>query len=266
MPAAAPLHAIRPVHPSVAEVVTVGADGSYWGGMALDWAARHASLRGGSLRVLRARADVPADVPADLGLSHTHRLYPFLPIASRPVGASPVGDLTAASATSSLLVIGCRGHRHFGLGDLVIPVLTGARCDVAVIRGTPASVHGDHRVITAMISGGRHDRQVLRRAAEFAAAHRSQLRVVHAAPTDLRASQDPDDVLHVAELQLKALNTAVRATFSLARALPHEALQHADDTDLVVVSRGESHRHINTPGPVTKAALYHSPCPVLVIP
>ena len=262
MPAAAPLHDIHPVDTRVAEVVTVGADGSYWGGMALDWAARHASLRGASLRVLRAREDVPADVPADLGLSHTHRLYPLLPIASRPVGVSPVVDLTATSADSSLLVLGCRGHRHFGLGALVIPVLTGARCDVAVIRGTPMSVRGGHRIVTAMI-GGPADLPVLRRAAKFAASHRARLRVVHAAPDDLQPGRNPEDVLHLAELQLKALDGPVRASFRVARALPHEVLQHADDTDLIVLAPGQSPRHAL--GPVTRTALYHAPCPVLVV-
>ncbi|GAA3431783.1 universal stress protein [Kutzneria kofuensis] len=266
MPAAAPLHDVRPAETRTAEVVTVGADGSYWGGMALDWAARHAWLHGASLQVLRACDGVPSDVPSDLGLSHTLRLYPLLPITCRPVGASPVIGLVAASEGSSLLVLGCRGHRRFGLGEHVIPVLTGAHCDVLVVRGTPSAVRGEHRSVTAMVSGGLNDLLVLRRAAAFAASRRSRLRVVHAAPSDLRAIHDPDDVLHVAELQFRALDTAVRATFTLDRALPHETVEHADDTDLLVVSRGESRRHLHMPGPVTKAALYHSPCPVLVVP
>jgi nucleotide-binding universal stress UspA family protein len=266
MSAAAPLHAVRPSETRTAEVVTVGADGSYWGGMALDWAARHAWLHGASLQVLRACHDVPSDVPTDLGLSHALRLYPLLPITCRPAGSSPVLDLTAASAGSSLLVLGCRGHRRFGLGEHVIPVLGGSHCDVVVVRGTPAAVHGEHRAVTAMISGGPHDFLILRHAAVFATARRSRLRVVHAAPAELRPERTPEDVLHIAELQLKALDATLRATFILSRALPHETLQHADDTDLLVVARGESHRHADAPGPVTRAALYHSPCPVLVVP
>jgi nucleotide-binding universal stress UspA family protein len=266
MPIAAPQTVIRPRRPEPASVITVGTDGSYWGGMALDWAARHAWLRGAELHVLRAQDDVPSDVPADLGLSHTHRLYPLLPVTCRPIDSSPVVDLITASTDSALLVLGCRGHRRFGLGEHVIPVLAGAHSDVIVVRGTPAAVRGEHRIVTAMISGGPHDRRILRRAAEFATANRSRLRVIHAAPSDLRVTQDPGDVLHVAELELKALNTAAPATFSLARAFPHEVLQHADHTDLLVLARGESSRHANIVGPVTKAALYHSPSPVLVIP
>jgi nucleotide-binding universal stress UspA family protein len=265
MPATAPLRDVRPATTRTAEVVTVGVDGSYWGGMALDWASRHAWLRGASLRILRARDDIPADIPTDLDLSHAQRLYPLLPITSRPVGASPVVDLTAASTDSSLLVLGCRGHRRFGLGEHVMSTLSGARCDVVVIRGTPQAVRGDHRTITAMVSGGPQDSQVLSRAASFATAHRARLRVVHAAPSDLRADRSPEDVLHIAELQLKAVGTPIRTSFTLARQLPHEALQHPADADLLVLSRGDSHRHAGMPGPFTKTALYHAPCPVLVV-
>ncbi|MFC0541851.1 universal stress protein [Kutzneria chonburiensis] len=263
MPAAAPLHDVRPVDSCAPGVITVGVDGSYWGNMALDWAARHAWTRGASLHVLRARVDVPSDVPTDLGLSHAHRLYPLLPINCRPVGPAPVVELTTASQDSSLLVLGCRGHRHFGLGELVIPVLAGAHSDTVVVRGTPATVRGEHHIVTAMISGGPDDDVVLRRAGEFALSHRSRLRVVHAAPNDLRPGRTPEDVLHIAELQLKALGLAVRASFTLARQLPHEVLENPGDTDLLVLARGDSPRH--PLGPVTRAALYHSPCPVLVV-
>ncbi len=254
--------------PSTAERVgrvTVGTDGSYWGGMALDWAARHAWLRGAELRVLRADEDQPADIPSDLGLSHTHRTYPLLQMTCERTGPTPVVDLTTTSAGSELLVLGCRGHRRIGLGELVIPTLMGAQCDMLVVRGTPDAVRGAHRTVTAMVSGSPSDSAVLRRGAEFAAAYRSRLRVVHTAPDELRPTSAPEDVLHMAELQLKALDVAVHATFTLARALPHEVLLHDDATDLVVVSRGESHRHLTAPGPVTKAALYEAPCPVLVV-
>jgi hypothetical protein len=81
----------------------------------------------------------------------------------------------------------------------------------------------------------------------------------------LHVAHDPDDVLHLAELRLKALDTPVRASFTLHRALPHEVVQHMADTDLVVLSRGESRSHVNTPGPVTRTALYHAPRPVLAV-
>ncbi|MFC0432082.1 universal stress protein [Kutzneria buriramensis] len=263
MLAATSLPAPRTPETRAAEVVTVGADGSYWGGMAVDWAAQHAWLRGASLRVVRAQDDVPSDVPADLGLSHAHRLYPLLPITCHVAGDTPVVDLTAASADSALLVLGCRGHRRFGLGELVVPTLAAARCDVVVVRGTPMSVRGEYHIVTAMISGGDADTAVLRRAAEFAASHRARLRVVHAAPDELWPSRQPEDVLHIAELQLKALGAPTRVTFTLARRLPHEALEDPGHTDLLVVARGHSARHAL--GPVTRAALYHSPSPVLVV-
>jgi nucleotide-binding universal stress UspA family protein len=263
MVAATSLPAPRTTATRAGEVVTVGADGSYWGGMAVDWAAQHAWLRGATLRVLRAADDVPSDVPTDLGLSHAQRLYPLLPISCRVAGDAPVVDLTAASADSTLLVLGCRGHRRFGLGELVIPTLAGARCDVVVVRGTPAAVRGEHHVVTAMISGGEADTTILRRAAEFAASRRARLRIVHAAPDELRPSREPEDVLHIAELQLKALGAPTRVSFTLARRLPHDVLQDPGHTDLLVVAQGHSLRH--TLGPVTRTALYHSPSPVLIV-
>ncbi|AHH96929.1 hypothetical protein GCM10010174_74130 [Kutzneria viridogrisea] len=241
--------------------ITVGTDGSYWGGLALQWAARYACTLGTKLRVLRpgTNAELPADVPLDLGLTHTMHLYPLLPVICTPITVDPLAEFAEASTGSELLVLGCRGHLHrctIGLGSLVLPTVSTAHCDVLVVRGAPAAVWGAHRTVTAMVSGGREDAAVLRRAVGMAATYRSRLRIVHASPFE-----EAEDVLHLAELHVQTLPFRPPCSLTVARALPHEVIAQAGNTDLLVLGRGTG-RHA---GSVAKAALHHSRCPVLLV-
>lgn len=252
-----------------ADHVTVGTDGSYWGDLALAWAARHAWLRGGQLEVLRPadRSALPSDVPHDVGLSHATRQFPLLPVSCRLVHDDPLTDLTAASVSSDLLVLGAKGHRHrsIGLGELVLPTVTEAHCDVLVVRGAPEAVRGQHRNVTAMVSGGNNDSLVLQRAAAMANTYRSRLRVVHAAPEFPLCDDRSEDVLHQACLQLKTFDPTPRTTTMVVRSMPHELIAQCDSTDMVVLGQGRSHRAAASLGAVAKSALYHALCPVLIV-
>jgi len=136
------------------ERVTVGTDGSYWGDRALSWGTEHARLRGARLRVLHPATD------------------------------DPVSTLADASATSDLVVMGCRGHRHrlLGLGEAVLPTVAAAHCDVLVVRGRGTAQRGENRCVTAMVSGGVDDETVVPHAAAMATSHHSRMEVVHAEP------------------------------------------------------------------------------------
>jgi nucleotide-binding universal stress UspA family protein len=136
------------------ERVTVGTDGSYWGDRALSWGTEHARLRGVRLRV------------------------------PHPATDDPVSTLADASATSDLVVMGCRGHRHrlLGLGEAVLPTVAAAHCDVLVVRGRGAAQRGENRCVTAMVSGGRDDVTVVEHAAAMATSRHARMEVVHAEP------------------------------------------------------------------------------------
>lgn len=163
---------------------------------------------------------------------------------------------------AQLVVIGYRGPRSsaLGLGRHVLPLLAKTHCDTVVVRGTPAAIDATHRHVTALVSGGPGDGRVLRHAADFARRRGAALRVLHAAPQPpIRCSMDTDHtyVLACATTALDGLpHHAV-----LVRAQPHEAIARCTDTDLIVVGSGETHES----GTVTRAALHHAPCPVLVV-
>ena len=117
-----------------------------------------------------------------------------------------------------------------------------------------------HGRITALVSGGPHDSAVLRGAVDFTRRRGAVLRVLHAAPLSaVRADLDEDHswvMERSAELLRGFPHTAV-----LVRRQPHEAISRCLDSDLLVVGPGETHAC----GSVTRAALHHAPCPVLVV-
>ncbi|MET9232253.1 universal stress protein [Lentzea sp. NPDC003310] len=162
---------------------------------------------------------------------------------------------------AQLVVLGHqdRVSSSLGLGKHVLSVVGAAGCDAVVVRGTAAARLGTHRRVTALVSGGPDDAVVLTAAARFARLRGAVLRVLHAVPLPVvRADQDEDRgwVLdRAAELLGGFPHSAV-----LVRRQPHEAISRCLDTDLIVVGPGET----RTCGSVTKAALHHAPCPVLV--
>jgi len=179
-----------------------------------------------------------------------------------------------AAAHAELVDTGVETHRlgeHFRAqlvvvghqdrtGNHVLSVVCGAGCDTVVVRGAHDARHGLHGRVTALVSGGVHDHHVLARAVDFAQTRGAALRVLHAAPLSvLRADLDEDHswvLERTDELLAGYPHTAV-----LVRRQPYDAISRCVDTDLLVVGPGESHPC----GSVTRAALHHAPCPVLVV-
>jgi nucleotide-binding universal stress UspA family protein len=163
---------------------------------------------------------------------------------------------------AQLVVLGyqSRSKSPLGLGGHVLPLVGAMDCDTVVVRGTTQARNGRHGRVTALVSGGPDDSMVLASAVRFARRHRALLRMLHAAPlSPLRADLDSDHswVLEQAEQALGGFpHTAV-----LVRRQPHEAISRSLDSDLLVVGPGETHEY----GSVTRAALHHAPCPVLVV-
>jgi len=237
--------------------VTVGTDGSRWGETALRWAARHAWNRGDELLVLRG---VHGGSTRPLT-----RDFPLLPVRIRITGDNPLAALTEAGRESELLVLGCRGdrHRYPGLGDLVVPTVQGAHCDIVVVRGSDDAVDGRRHLVTALVGGSPDDPVVLARAADTALILRADLMVLHAVPDPLThnpisTQRQPDEILIAAEKVMAGLGRYPPTSIELVRSHPHEVIATRTDSDLLVVGRGRS-------GAVMRSALHLAPCPVLVV-
>ncbi|HJP76238.1 MAG TPA: universal stress protein [Pseudonocardiaceae bacterium] len=239
--------------------IVVGADSSYWGQIALRWAAEHAWLAGAVLEVHRP----PVPMTNDDRLGRVLRGFPMLPVAVR-VGVDPATDLLAASLDADLVVLGCRGNDHHGIGvgSAVTPVASGAACDVMVVGGRPAAVRGAHHQISVLI-GTDNDQRALASAAGLAALRRVPLRIMLAAPMvgphPLRAPVDDHlATLRTAEALTLRLEPAVHTTTEIVWTSPHETVSKIDDTDVLVLG---VHERLDA---VTRLALHHAVCPVLI--
>ena len=261
--------------PVVTQRIAVGTDGSYWGDAALGWAARHACVIGAELDVHQADrrfVDIPADIPNDAGIGATLRSMPMLPVSIHRSGPDPVGTLVGASMHVDLVVLGCRGHHHgtLGVGRSVVPVVARSRCDTVVVRGLPAGLHGRTRWITAMIRGTQEDVSVLAKVAKLATSLQSKIRVVHvtppAGPRWLPEQMGSATVLEKAATQLVKLAPKITPELRSFACQPPEAAVACPDTDLLVIGDGDAlHGDRTRLDPMTKAALYHSRSPVLVV-
>ena len=191
-----------------------------------------------------------------------------LPVTIVESTGDPLRTLVPASEGADLAVLGCRGRQHttIGLGRWVVPVVAAAHCDTVVVRGLDAAVHGMHSVITALVDGGPEDRPVLNRAAELARTYHAKLHIIHAWPTPSgrQASLSGDahgEVLDLAKDHLAAVNRQLSASFEAVRAQPYELVATRTHTDLIVVGSGSPGRL----GGVTRDAIHHALCPVLVV-
>ncbi|MEO6084002.1 MAG: universal stress protein [Umezawaea sp.] len=252
--------------------VIVGNDGSFWGQMALRWAADHAWRTGAVLDVwLRDwNSEVPDTVPANGGLNHVTSDFPMLRVRVHESGPDPARDLETAGRAAGLVVVGYRGHstNSLRLGGLVLPLVRRSTCDTLVVRGRPSAVRGENRRITALISGGEDDELVITRAAAMALDHRAKLRVVHALPVPMAKdalATDHQFVLDNAARLLEKLDRRPPHTVVLLRGQPHEAVARCTDSDLLVVGPGDQPTQTGRCGTVTRTALHQAPCPVLVV-
>lgn len=242
--------------PDFSRSVTVGVDTSQAAYHAFEWAARHAWSLRTDLQVFLAD-------PADATVQRVLERLPMLTAHFRPSGDDPVAALAEASSSSATLVLGCRGERHrsLGLGSLVLPVLRRARCSVVVVRGRPPAIRGEYGWITAAV-GGCEDPVVLRRAVELCRTRRARLRLLHVHPPQPHGVSVPRDEVSVRRAVLFLRTTAPELVpeVEIDGRHPHEAVASLD-SDLLVLGRGGQQDGV---GLVTRAALYHSSCPVLV--
>jgi hypothetical protein len=241
--------------------VVVGADSSHWGQIALRWAAEHAWLAGAELEV--HKPPVPSAAADDDRFGRILRGFPLLPVMIQ-VGVHPATELLAASHAADLVVLGCRGEDHHGLGigAAVGPVAANAACDVLVVGGRPAAVRGAHHRISVLI-GTDNDQHALASGARLAVLRRVPLRILLATPLvgphPLSAPVDEQLArLHNAEAIAHRLTPTVRTTTAIVWSSPHETVSRIDDTDVLVLGVGQ---RLDA---VTRLALHHAVSPVLL--
>ncbi|MBC6451045.1 universal stress protein [Actinokineospora xionganensis] len=237
--------------------VVVGTDGSYLGDRAVAWAARHADLLGDALHVYQsvgARAGAVAH-----GVNQVAHEHPTMAVVRHFIDEpDPLDTLVDASAEAGLVVVGARGRHHpgLGLGHLVRPLVGTAQCPVAVVKGHPDAIRGRHATVSVAVSG-REDAAPVRWATDIAARTGARLRVVHAA---VHASDVVDWAVDLAG----GLAPGLAIDIDARSCLPHEIVASVHDTDLLVVGTGAAHPHAGI-GPITNEALFHAPCPVVVV-
>lgn len=241
--------------------IVVGADSSRWGQIALRWAAEHAWLAGADLEVHKPPV---ASVAADNDrFGRILRGFPLLPVTVQ-VGVNPASELLVASRTADLVVLGCRGDDHpgLGVGSAVMPVATNSVCDVMVVGGRPAAVRGTHHRISVLI-GSDNDQHALTSAAHLAGLRRVPLCILLATPVvgphPMRAPvNDHLATLRNAEAIVQRLEPAVRTTGEIVWNSQHETVSRTDDTDVLVLGVRD---RLDA---VARLALHHAASPVLL--
>lgn len=244
------------------ERIVVGVDGSRWGLAALTWAVDQARLADTDLDVCAAPADIRADgelsrrlvrIRADAG----HRTIPVLP--SQDAAAA----LIAASRHAGLVVLGCQGSGHpgLGVGAAVPAVARSAACDVAVVGGRSAAVRGAHHRICAVL-GSSASYGTVATAVRFALRSGARLRILaqFSPPGRTPAAPRPRESVWLSDAEVLARDLApglpVRTDVVVGE--PHEVIAQITETDLIVVDADGSLDGL------ARAALYHARSPVLL--
>ncbi|MFF2654435.1 universal stress protein [Streptomyces sp. NPDC058045] len=285
--------------------ITVGLDGSPQSTAAATWAAREAQIRGLALRLLYARDWHPV-ASAPLGgavetqpwveeaVEQTEKAvlerHPDLDFVTELTSNHPVPTLLNAGQDAELLVLGSRGLGRFAgflLGSVAQAVTARAVCPVVLVRApdtreSPPDTAREGEVVVG-VSEEEPAAPVLEFAFRAAERYGARLHAVQGwipghryylygevlAPgvrneLSARMQSRLHHTLRPWREAFPGVRTVEDAELGSRSALLVAASRTAD---LVVVGRDDNHRspgpHL---GPVTYAALHHSPAPVAVVP
>ncbi|MFD9903614.1 universal stress protein [Streptomyces sp. NPDC059063] len=269
--------------------VVVGVDGSPVAVRALDRAAEEAQRRRAALRVVYAVPDRDEAGPVlAAAASRVRARCPGVPVVTSAVEGGAAHVLAREGRGADLTVVGTRG-----LGGLVGPLLGSVSLRLAARTRSPLLVvRGDRprRPMGTVLLGVESDADADAAAYAFADAERRHVRVnvLHAWTRGLLAPALPSPMSATSPAQEEAVRR-VRSEeavprFSVAalrerypgvgieartvRTGPAHALLDATrDSDVVVIAAhrrpGRAKAHL---GPVTRALLHHSHCPVVIVP
>lgn len=286
-------------------VFIAGTDGSDSSLRAVEWAAREAVLRGGTLRIVsvpmlpplmdwqrapQGRPDVVADTirasceqALATGAAHAAEAEPGLAVDTALLPGPPGEALVKAAAGASMLVVGSRGAGGFAalvLGSVSRYVATRAQCPVVVVREQAMATRRE------IVVGVRDLDQpsAIGFAFEEAMLRKARLRAVHAWQLFLpemrltgteRPGADAREVTSETSGWVAGLLTFWRQKYpdvevieDVVHAHPGRVLSGVSaGADLVVLGRNTDgdSAHRGT-GAVTHAVLHHAHGPVVIVP
>ncbi|GJF02420.1 universal stress protein [Pseudonocardia sp. D17] len=140
---------------------------------------------------------------------------------------------------------------------------------VLILRATSCAGGAETpQLVVAAVQDDAWDRPVVDTAASVADLCHARLRVLHAVPRAFgeRSVGLAEAVDRGRQLVGAAVaRSGITATGQLVRAWPHEVLDETLEADLLVVG-GPRPGSAAELGPTARAALFHAPCPVLVVP
>ncbi|SFR30066.1 hypothetical protein SAMN04488564_1272 [Lentzea waywayandensis] len=241
--------------------VVVGVDGSSAGYHAFEWAARHAVATCTDLQVydMSARS---GPLAGDETLHRVLRRLPTLTAHFRLGGTNPVRTMTTSGAEQDILVLAGSGHTSDSAGlkrRLIQAAITRTRSATVLVQGRPEAIRGEYGWVTAVVGRG-HEVAVLDSAITLCRVRGAQLRVVHLRPLlPGQGNLVNDSVVSSAAAYLRDAAPDLSADFILDRRQPHESFA-ALHSDLVVLERGHQGAAL-----ITRTALYHAACPVLIV-
>jgi nucleotide-binding universal stress UspA family protein len=283
--------------------IVVGVDGSESATHAVEWAAREAVRRQAPLLLVHACAAIPVPTPPLVTLPRSYHdamleegaqslsaaaeaaeaAAPGVLVTTELADGFAAQQLIGRSAAARMVVLGSRGLGGFtGLvvGSIAVAVATYGHCPVVVVRGENAATEppAEHPVVVGVDGSAASDAAVLF-AFDAAAARRAPVVAVHAwADNALGAGWEAVDWARIEEGQHALLtehlaaarerHPEVRVEQVVARDRPaHTLLEVAKNAQLVVVgSRGRGGFRGLLLGSTSQALIYHSPCPVAVVP
>ena len=278
--------------------IVVGVDSSHASMMAVEWAARAAASRSGSLRLLHGFSpdqssfafgmDTDAQSIRKTGelmlertAAHVHATDAALPVTTVQSDDYPAKALVRASLAADLIVLGAQGDSHLGLapvGQTAAQVASHASAPVTIVRGTTGAQHPFGR-ITVGLDPSDDARKALEWAVREAADTGAEVLAVHAwQPHD---AEDPhlrrsdwaayarrveDRVQEWVEPQRRA-HADVKVQVQVERANPSRTLTVSSrSSDLVVVgARGAGGFDGLRLGRVSRDLLGHASCALTIV-
>jgi nucleotide-binding universal stress UspA family protein len=282
--------------------IVVGVDGSSSATQAVRWAAREAGRRQAPLVLVHACAVVPVPRPPGVALPQSFHeamlaegarwldaaataakeTAPEVEVRTELASGFAAEQLIGRSASAALVVLGSRGLGGFSglvVGSIAVAMATHGHCPVVVVRGDAfAGDAGGEPVVVGVDGSTASDAAVLF-AFEAAASRGVAVVAVHTwsdvalstgwevvAWPEIEAEEHTLLTERLADAQARYPDVPVQRV--VARDGPANTLLEAAETaQLVVVgSRGRGGFRGLLLGSTSQALIYHSPCPVAVVP
>jgi nucleotide-binding universal stress UspA family protein len=280
--------------------ILVGVDGSESATRAVRWAAAEAVRRRAPLLLVHACAAIPVVTPPGVTLPRSYydamreqgaqwlsaaletakAEAPDVRVSTELANGFAAEQLIGRSSSAQLVVLGSRGLGGFSglvVGSIAVAVATHGHCPVVVVRGEEPAT--DQRPVVVGVDGSAASDAAVLLAFEAAAARGVPVVAVHTwMDVALGAGWETVDWQRIEadehaqlaerlasaekqfpEVQVQRVVTQDRPARTL--------LDLAKDAQLVVVgSRGRGGFRGLLLGSTSQALIYHSPCPVAVVP